>query len=48
MIFPEGRITVTGSWKFMKVRGMIADKTQAVILPIHIEGAQLTPFSRLR
>ncbi|MEH6630265.1 MAG: acyl-[ACP]--phospholipid O-acyltransferase [Halopseudomonas aestusnigri] len=49
VIFPEGRITVTGG--MMKIHegpGMIADHADAPLLPVNIEGAQYSRFSRLK
>lgn len=49
VIFPEGRITVTGAiMKVYEAPALIADKSHARILPLFIEGAQHSPFSRLK
>ncbi len=49
VIFPEGRTSDTGSlMKIYEGPGMIADKANATILPIRVDGTQFTIFSRVR
>lgn len=48
LIFPEGRITVTGSlMKVYEGPAMVASRANVPIIPIRIEGAQYSYFSKL-
>ena len=48
VVFPEGRITRTGAlMKVYEGAGLVADKAEAVIVPIRIDGLRFTPLSRM-
>ncbi|MDG4595924.1 MAG: AMP-binding protein [Candidatus Contendobacter sp.] len=48
-VFPEGRISVTGAlMKIYEGPALAADKADAALLPVYIEGAQYSLLSRLQ
>ncbi len=49
VIFPEGRITTSGSlMKIYEGPALVAEKADAMILPIALEGCQDSPFSYMK
>lgn len=46
LLFPEGRVSNTNSlMKVYQASGLVIDKTDAVIIPLHIEGPQYSYFT---
>ncbi len=49
ILFPEGRPTETGTiMKVYEEPALVADKSDAMLLPIRIDGAMYSPFSRMK